>query len=249
MQAVILAGGKGTRLKPYTLVFPKPLMPIGDYPILEVIVRQLKKHGFHELILTLGHQFDMFQLFFQDGRKWGMDIRYSLEDQPLGTAGPLRLVEGLEDTFLLMNGDILTDLDFAGLMRFHREHGRPATIVTHRREVKIDYGTLEYNSEGILEKYVEKPTLGYNVSMGIYVLSRRVVDLIPAGRPFDFPQLMSALIDSGHQVVCMPYRGFWLDIGRPDDYEVAIDSFEKMKDTLFEAPATGRQGTGNGLEK
>jgi NDP-mannose synthase len=233
MQAVILAGGKGTRLKPYTVVFPKPLMPIGDYPILEVIVRQLKKRGFKQIVLTLGHQQDMFRLFFGDGHKWGLDIRYSLEEKPLGTAGPLKLVEGLDDTFLMMNGDILTDLDFAELMAFHRAHGHPATIVTHRREVKIDYGTLHYDGQGFLEKYVEKPTLGYNVSMGIYVLSRSVIDLIPDGVPFDFPQLMTALIDNNCKVVCRPYNGYWLDIGRPDDYELAIDSFEKMKDQLL----------------
>jgi NDP-mannose synthase len=233
MQAVILAGGKGTRLKPYTVVFPKPLMPIGDYPILEVIVRQLKKSGFQQVILTLGHLQDMFRLFFGDGSKWGLDIRYSLEEKPLGTAGPLKLIAGLEEAFLMMNGDILTDLDFAELMAFHRDHGHAATIVTHRREVKIDYGTLHYNADGFLEDYVEKPTLGYNVSMGIYVLSRSVIDLIPDNEPFDFPQLMTALLHKNYKVVCKPYNGYWLDIGRPDDYEMAIESFEKMKDRLL----------------
>jgi NDP-mannose synthase len=233
MQAVILAGGKGTRLKPYTAVFPKPLMPIGDYPILEVVVRQLKKFGFDTIKLTLGHQAELFRLFFGDGSKWDLDIKYTIEDQPLGTAGPLRLIDHLDDNFLMMNGDILTDLDFSELMTFHKAHGNPATIVTHQREVKINYGSLHFDESGVLQDYQEKPTLHYNVSMGIYALSKSVLNLIPDGRAFNFPDLMLALIKRGEKVICKPHHGYWLDIGLPDDYAQAIDDFDRMKEELL----------------
>lgn len=233
MQAVILAGGKGTRLRPYTTVFPKPLMPIGEYPILEVVIRQLRKHGFRKLTLAVGHMHELFRAFFSEGEKWDLKIEYSLEDKPLGTAGPLKRIEGLEDDFLMMNGDILTDLNFGELMAFHKAHGGPATIVTHRREVKIDYGALDFDTDGVLRRYTEKPTLSYDVSMGIYCLSRRAVDVIPDDSYFDFPSLMNALMAEGEKIICRPYSGYWLDIGRPDDYEQAIQDFEKMEKILL----------------
>jgi NDP-sugar pyrophosphorylase family protein len=229
MQAVILAGGKGTRLKPYTTVFPKPLMPVGDHPILEVVVRQLKKFGFDRAVLAVGPQHEMFRLFFENGEKWGLRIDYALEDRPLGTAGPLRNLRDLDEHFLMMNGDILTDLDYRRLMEFHHGHGHPLTIVTHRRVVDIDYGVLETGEDGTLLGYTEKPRLTYTVSMGVYVVSRRVIELIPEGRPFDFPELVQALLREGQKVVTYPYEGYWLDIGRPDDYAQAVEDFERRK--------------------
>ena len=145
MQAVILAGGKGARLRPYTTVLPKPLMPVGDYPILEVVIRQLKKFGFKRVILAVGHQAELFQAFFGNGEKWGIDIEYSFEDKPLGTAGPIRGINNLDDNFLMMNGDILTDFRLDKLMKFHKSQTATMTIATHKRSVKIDYGTLETN--------------------------------------------------------------------------------------------------------
>lgn len=233
MQAVILAGGKGARLRPYTTVLPKPLMPIGDYPVLEVVIRQLKKFGFKTVILAVGHQSELFKAFFGKGQKWGIDIKYSFENEPLGTAAPLRKIRNLDDTFLMMNGDILTNLKLDDLMQFHRNEGATMTVATHKRSVKIDYGTLEYDEQGILRNYREKPVLNYNVSMGIYVLSRRSVDFIPKGRPFDFPDLVTALLNGGERVVCYANDSYWMDIGRPDDYRLAIDDFEKMKEVFL----------------
>lgn len=233
MQAVVLAGGKGSRLRPYTAVLPKPLMPIGDYPILEVVIRQLKKFGFKTIILAVGHHSELFNAFFGNGEKWGVDIQYSFEDKPLGTAAPLKRIGNLDETFLMMNGDILTDLRFDNLMEFHRAQNAMMTIATHKRAVKIDYGTLEYDDQGILRDYKEKPILNYNVSMGIYILSRRVVGFIPEEGPFDFPDLVTALLNGGERVVCYANDSYWMDIGRPDDYRLAIDDFEKMKEVFL----------------
>jgi len=233
MQAVLLVGGKGTRLRPYTAVFPKSLLPLGDRPILEVVVRQLRREGFTELVMAVGHQHEMFRLFFGDGEKWGVRIRYSLEDEPLGTAGPLRRIEGLDENFLMMNGDLLTDLSYGELFRNHVRHGHPATLAIHRREVRIDYGTLESGEDGRLLSYTEKPRLHYQVSMGIYVLSRSVLDVVPEDRPFDFPDLVDALLRDGRRVQCYPYNGYWLDIGRPEDYAIALEDFDRMKDRLL----------------
>ena len=228
MHAVILAGGKGRRLKPYTTVFPKPLMPLGDYPILEVVIRQLHKCGYRKLTLCVGYQHELFRAFFGEGEKWGVELKYVLEDQPLGTAGPLKLIDDLPKHFLLMNGDILTDLDFAEPMCFHREGGNAATILTHERSVDVNYGTLEYDEAGILHSYTEKPSLKYHVSMGVYVLSRETVECIPRGQAFDFPDLINALLKQKSKVVCYPYGGYWQDIGRPDDYEQAVNDFENL---------------------
>jgi NDP-sugar pyrophosphorylase family protein len=234
LQAVVLAGGKGSRLRPYTAVLPKPLMPIGDYPILEVVIRQLKKFGFRTIILAVGHHSELFNAFFGNGEKWGVDIQYSFEDKPLGTAAPLRRISNLDETFLMMNGDILTDLRLDDLMEFHKAQGAMMTIAMHKRAVEIDYGTLECNDQGILLDYKEKPLLNYNVSMGIYILSRKVVSFIPEEGPFDFPDLVTALIKDSKKVVCYSKESYWLDIGRPNDYQIAIDDFEKMKEEFLE---------------
>ena len=233
MQAVLLVGGKGSRLRPYTAVFPKSLMPVGDLPILEVVVRQLKREGFTRLVFAVGHLHEMFRMFFGNGEKWGLDIRYSLEDQPLGTAGPLRCISDLDENFLMMNGDILTDLRYGELFQYHLAHGHPATIATHERQVRIDYGTLDFNSRDELVAYAEKPVLPYHVSMGIYVFSRTAVELIPPNQPVDVPVLMKSLMEHGKIVQCYRYGGYWLDIGRPEDYEIAIEDFERMREVLL----------------
>jgi NDP-mannose synthase len=232
MQAIILAGGKGTRLKPYTTVLPKPLMPIGDCPILEVVVRQLKKNGFHRITMAIGQQKDLFIAFFGNGEKWGVSIDYYIEKEPLGTAGPIRHIEKLDDTFLMMNGDILTDINFKELFEIHLTKQPFLTIAAHERTQYIDYGTLEYLSDGMLSKFLEKPSYRFNVSMGIYVLSSQVLPFIPEYGRFDFPDLVQALLAGHKPVYCHPNRGYWMDIGRPDDYEQAIDDYEKIKDRL-----------------
>jgi NDP-sugar pyrophosphorylase family protein len=228
-RAVILAGGKGTRMRPYTLVLPKPLMPIGEYPILEVVVRQLAAHDFDGVTIAVNHQAELIKAFFGDGSKWGLRIDYSLEHEPLGTMGPLRLIPDLPDHFLVMNGDVLTDLDFAA---FHAEHAaanRLFTISSYQREQKVDYGVLSTDAHGTLQAFREKPVTGYEVSMGIYMVSRNVLPYIPAQGPFGFDDLMRDLLNRQKTVHVRKFDGYWLDIGRVDDYERAIDEFPGLK--------------------
>jgi len=225
-RAVILAGGKGTRLRPYTVVLPKPLMPIGEFPILEVIVRQLAHFGFSHITMAVNHQAEIIKAFFQDGEKWGIKIDYSLEDQPLGTMAPLRLIEDLPENFLVMNGDILTDLDYAKFHDTHIGNGEIFTISSHVREQLVDYGVLD-TVDGCLAGLREKPRLHYEVSMGVYMTSRQALDYVPRDTTYGFDHLMHDLINAGQRVAVRRFSGYWLDIGRPDDYLAAIDIFEQ----------------------
>ncbi len=229
MKAVILAGGKGARLAPYTKILPKPLMPIGDMPILEILLRQLKRHGVDEVILAVGHLAQLLEVFFQGGERLGMKIHYSYEDQPLGTAGPLSLVSGLDDTFLVANGDVLTTLDFAALVADHQQSGAIATIAMNQRQVKVDLGVIQCNGSNEITGYLEKPTYDFHVSMGIYVFEPRVLAYIPFNQYLDFPDLVLRLIAVGERVRGYPYDGYWQDLGRPDDYEQAVDDFPTLK--------------------
>ena len=228
MQALILAGGKGTRLRPYTTVLPKPLMPIGDVPILEIILRQLKLAGFESVILAVGHMHQLFQSFFQDGSRYGLKIEYSFEEQPLGTAGPIGLaMENLHEDFLVMNGDLLTNLDFASIFQSHKESGVAATIGIHRRTVDIDYGVVDYNKDNLLTGYQEKPSFNFDVSMGINVIRKSALSgLIKSGEYLDIPELMMKISKGGQKVRCYSETCDWLDIGRIDDYQKAVDIFE-----------------------
>ena len=233
MRAVILAGGKGTRLKPYTTVLPKPLMPIGDMPILEVVLRQLKTAGITRVTMAVGHLAELLQAFFGDGNRIGLPIDYSMEDEPLGTVGPLTLIEGLDDTFLMMNGDILTDLDYADLVRRHKESGATATIASYVRTVKIDFGVIETDGSGLLKEYVEKPQYDYRVSMGIYVFEPSILSMLVPRHRFDFPDLIKKLIERGESVASYPFSGYWLDMGRPDDYARAIEDFDAKQNKFI----------------
>jgi NDP-sugar pyrophosphorylase family protein len=222
MKAVILAGGKGTRLKPYTTVFPKPLMPIGDKPILEIVVRQLKLHGFEELIVAVGHLAELIMTFFNDGSKYGINIKYTRENKPLGTAGPLALMkEELKETFLMMNGDVLTTLDYSDLVNYHKKNKAIATIALKKRTVKIDFGVPEVDKANNIVGYTEKPEIEYLVSMGVYVFDPRVLDYIKPNEYLDFPDIIKKLISNGETIKGYVYDGHWLDIGRPEDYERA----------------------------
>lgn len=240
MRAVILAGGKGQRLRPYTTVLPKPLMPIGDMPILEVVLRQLKAAGITRVTMAVGHLAELLQAFFGDGRRLGLEIDYSFEDRPLGTVGPLTLIPDLEKegTFLMMNGDILCTLDYQALIQRHRESGAAATIATYRREVKIDFGVIETGPDHLLTGYVEKPSFDYRVSMGIYCFDSRVLGMLRHNEFRDFPDLVKSLIADGEKVLSYPFEGYWLDIGRPDDYATAIEEFESRRGEFLpgEAP-------------
>jgi NDP-mannose synthase len=229
MKAVILAGGKGARLAPYTKILPKPLLPIGDHPILEILLRQMKRSGIEEAVITVGHLADLLRVFFQDGQKLGLKITYSYEDCPLGTAGPLSLIDGLDSTFLVSNGDVLTTLNFCSLVDHHRLSGAAATIAVHRRHVKVDLGVIKFNGSTEIIGYIEKPEYQYDVSMGVYVFEPRVIDFIPYNQYLDFPDLVLKLIAAGEKVEGYRFDGYWQDLGRPDDYEAAVGEFERMR--------------------
>ena len=224
-----LISARGTRLAPYTQILPKPLMPIGDMPILEVLIRQMKGVGIEEVILTVGHLEHLLRSYFEDGSRYGVRICYSQESKPLGTAGPLVLVPGLEDTFLVSNGDVLTTLDLTDLIAFHRAKGAVATIAMHHRQVNIDLGVLELDSENRITGYIEKPTYDYMVSMGIYVFRKAVLDFIPSGEYYGFDDLMTTLLANGELIQSFPFAGKWLDIGIPADYERAQEELERNR--------------------
>ena len=228
-RAVILAGGRGTRLAPYTSVLPKPLMPVGDRAILELVVDQLEACGITDITFSVGYLSHLIRAVFDNRDNGGVDIRYVHEPSALGTAGPLRLVEGLDDTFVVMNGDVLTTIDYRELVRYHREHGNAFTIATRERAIKMDYGVLHLDGKidptGKLRRivaYEEKPEILSTVSMGIYVLEPEVLDLIPREGPFDVPDLVHAALERGLPCGAYRYDGLWFDIGRQEDYEQAV---------------------------
>lgn len=229
IRVVILAGGKGTRLKPYTTVFPKPLMPISEMPILEVVLRQLKYYGFRKVTLSVNHMADLIKAFFGRGEKLGLDISYCMEDKPLGTAGSISLVEDLTEQFLVMNGDLLTTINYASMMDNHILSKAAATIGVFPREVRIDFGVLDVGENGFLQDYREKPSFEYLVSMGVNAFHRSVVEMIPRNQYLDIPTLMMNLKKAGRSVMTFRSECEWLDIGRPDDYENAIERFEKSR--------------------
>jgi NDP-sugar pyrophosphorylase family protein len=229
MRAVILAGGRGTRLRPYTVVLPKPLMPIGEYPILEVIVRQLVHCGFTQITMAVNHQAKIIQAFFGNGERWGITIDYSLETQPLSTMGPLRLIDDLPENFLVMNGDILTDLNFGEFHRHHVKEKNNFTIAAYQRVLKSEYGVLKINRQKKLCGFEEKPEYLLDVSMGVYMVNRETMRHIPADTPYGFDHLMLDLLAEGHPASVKTHKGFWLDIGRPDDYMQAIEEFDSLK--------------------
>src|ERR1035437_1717071 len=228
-RAVILAGGKGTRLKPYTISLPKPLVPIGDLPILEIIIRKLTKCGFDHITITVNHMAEIIRAYCGDGSKWGTHIDYSLEDKPLSTMGPLKLISDLPDNFLVMNGDVLTNLDFEAFYNEHVEAQNIFTISAYSRDQKVDYGVLEVGSDHKLDNFVEKPTTRYIVSTGVYMANKKILDYIPENQLYGFDHLMLDLIKFQHPAIVKVHSGYWLDIGRTDDYERACNDFEENK--------------------
>ena len=234
MKAIILAGGKGTRLTPYTTVFPKPLMPIDEMPILEVIVRQLAHFRIKELIFTVSpHSEPLLSAYFGNGNRYGVDISYSREEKALGTAGPLSLLSDLPDTFLVMNGDILTTLNYRKLIQYHWQHKAVVTIAMNQKSIPLELGVMEFNRGHRLTRYVEKPVLSCSVSMGIYVFEKQVLKWIPSRKYLDFPELIQKLLKKGGNVVCYPSNDYWLDIGRHEDYEDAQTRFQEMRKKLL----------------
>ena len=206
-RAVILAGGRGTRLRPYTVVLPKPLMPVGDYPILEVIVRQLAQQGFSRITLAISHQANLIQAFFGDGARWGVRIDYSLETKPLSTIAPLALIPDLPEYFLLMNGDVLTDLRFDAFLHRHVSARRLFTIAASRRREVTEYGVLHTDGTGVLSGFEEKPVRHYLVSMGVYAVTRDLLSHIPRKVKYGFDDLMRDMLAPGEPVQVEPHEG------------------------------------------
>jgi NDP-mannose synthase len=227
MKTVVLAGGRGTRLAPYTSILPKPLMPVGDKSILEVVVGQLEEAGIVDIQFCVGYLAHLVQAVFDNRENGHVNITYVREQEALGTAAPLRLVKGLDSTFIAMNGDVLTNLDYRELVKHHREQGNMLTIATHKRSISIDYGMIHLDVTSRVRGFEEKPEIVSPVSMGIYVLEPEVLDHIPKGQYFDFPDLVQALLDAGERVGAYLYDGLWFDIGRQEDYERAVNAWSQ----------------------
>ena len=235
MRAVILAGGRGTRLEPYTTVLPKPLMPVGGMPVLELLIRQLQRRGVRDITIAVGYLGSLITAYFGDGHQFDVHIEYSIEPEPRGTAGPLALIRNLTEPFLLLNGDLLTDLDFGRMAEAHRTSGAVATLGLFLRETRIDLGVIETDATNAVISYTEKPTFNYRASMGAYVFDTRVLDHVPPGVRFDLPDLVRALIASGERVNAYDHTGYWLDIGNRSDYDRAQQDFETMRPALLGA--------------
>lgn len=238
MKAVILAGGRGTRLAPYTSVLPKPLMPVGDRSILEIVVRQLESAGISDVNFCVGYLSHLIEAVFDNRNTGGANITYVREEDALGTAAPLRLVDGLDRTFIVMNGDVLTTLDYAELVRFHKQQGNKVTIAAHRRSTKIDYGMLQLDVTERVREFHEKPVIESPVSMGIYVMEPEILDFIPEEDYFDFPDLIKALLAAGERVGAYRFDGIWFDIGRQEDYARAVETWLEAEEDIAGALAS-----------
>lgn len=236
---VILAGGKGTRLAPFTSVLPKPLMPLGDRPILDVLLQQLRAQGWNEATLAVGHMADLIRAYCGTGERYGMDVHYIQESTPLGTVGPLAFLpdEVRAQRLIVMNGDLLTTLRFRDLVAAHEESGAMLSIAVMRRPIKVEFGVLELGeSVGAareITSYREKPEIESTVSMGVYVFEPGALDYVTPGEPLDIPALIGRLLADGQRVAGYPFDGYWLDIGRHSDYQQAIDDFERIRDKLL----------------
>lgn len=250
IKAVVLAGGKGTRLAPYTSILPKPLMPIGDGSILELVLSQLASSRIKDVTLSVGHLAHLIEAVLTNGRTHGVNITYVHEREALGTAGPLRLIEGLDNTFIAMNGDVLTTIDYLDLVRYHRRSRNMLTIATHERPIKVDYGVLTLGRNGSRNRvraYIEKPEMISTVSMGIYVMEPEALAHIPPSGYFDFPELVQALLAKGKPVGAYRFGGLWFDIGRRDDYEEAVTAwFQHAEESAVVATADGSAGSDGG---
>jgi NDP-sugar pyrophosphorylase family protein len=233
VDAILLAGGRGTRLGPYTAVLPKPLVPLGDVPVLEILLRRLRSHGLTNLAVCTGHLAELIKAFFGDGERFGVKLSYTREEKPLGTAGPIRLVPNLGDPFVVLNGDLLTTLDLGALLDHHRHSDADVTIAVYPREVKIDFGVLEVGEDGYLTAYREKPQYHFDVSMGVYAFKHWVLDLIQPDERLDIPELVQRIQQRGGRVFCYRSDCYWLDIGRPDDYARAQEEFERDRSTFL----------------
>jgi NDP-sugar pyrophosphorylase family protein len=229
MKAVIQAGGQGTRLRPYTLVLPKPLMPVGNLPVIEMLLKWLRRNGVDTVYITLGHLGHLIRAVCKDGNQWGLTITYSEEPEPLGTIGPLNLVKNqLDETFLVLNGDLITDLDMRKFIAFHREQGSMVTVAVTEKTINVDLGVIEQENRRIIG-FREKPALRFQVSMGIYCVEPAVLRLIPKGIPFGFDDLMHTMLDQKLPVSIYEHTGLWMDIGREEDFLRAQEAFHEAQ--------------------
>jgi NDP-sugar pyrophosphorylase family protein len=248
MKAVIQSGGKGTRLKPYTMVLPKPLMPVGSTPVLELLLKWLRRSGIRDVFITTGYLGNLIRGVCGDGCRWDLNIRYTEEPEPLGTVGALSLLsEQLDDTFLVINGDVLTDLNLAAFVASHRKHLSALTIATARRAVRMDFGIIE-ELDGRVIHFMEKPDLSHIVSMGVYCMEPEVLAHIPAGVPFGFDDLMLCMLARSLPVRIFPHRGFWLDIGRVEDFQKAQDLALEETPPAFETAPMRAEASRETLE-
>jgi NDP-sugar pyrophosphorylase family protein len=232
MEAIILAGGKGTRLAPYTSVLPKPLIPISGTPISEVIIRQLKHHGFQEITMATGYLSDLIKTYYGDGSKIGVSIKYIHEEKPLGTVGPLYQLKGAHEPYLVMNGDVLTTLNYRRMMEVHKENKAALTIATQKKEETSAYGHIEKYGLKVTG-VVEKPTQQYEVSMGIYIVSPEALNRIPDNTFYDMPQLIEKLIDSHENVIVYENDDLWIDVGQIKDLKKAAEIFEEKRHIIL----------------
>lgn len=241
MRAVILAGGKGTRLRPYTTTLPKPLLPVGEQPILHIVLRQLANAGFNDITMAVWHMAELIMSFFGTGQRYGIDLSYSTEPFPLGTVGPLKLIRDLPEYFLVMNGDILTDLPYRDLYESHIQSGADLTIASFQRRVPIDFGVLQIDpGSSQVTGFSEKPTHSLHVSMGIYVFSRALLARIPEGTPYGLDNLVLDMLSRGEPIHTYPHSGYWLDLGRPDDFDRAnteIHEIPAFQELLCSGPS------------
>ncbi len=233
LKAVIQAGGQGTRLRPYTMILPKPLMPLGGVPVIEVMLKWLRRNGTEQAYITTGYLGHLIKALCGDGSQWNMNIDYSIEPEPLGTVGALTLLkQQLTETFYVMNGDLLTDLDLHAFRDFHRQHGGMLSVATTLKTVKVDLGVLELSGDTV-SAFSEKPVLEYTVSMGVYCMEPDVLELIPSGIPYGFDDLMHQMLDKNLPVHVYKHNGLWMDIGRPEDFQKAQESCENYEQRML----------------
>lgn len=228
IKAIILAGGKGTRLKPYSVTIPKPLLPVGDKAILEIILYKLKQQNITDITICVNHMAELIKAYFGNGEKIGVNISYSLEEKDLNTIAPLKLLKNLPDNFIVLNGDLLTNIDINTMFDIHCSNNSILTMGVYKRKIKIDFGVIEIEKD-IISNFKEKPELEYYVSMGIYAFNSKILNFIPDNTPFGFDHLMTKLLENKIKITPYIYDGYWLDIGRPEDYEKANIDISKEK--------------------
>ena len=232
MEAVILAGGQGTRLRPHTAEIPKPLLQVGGKPIVEILLKQMQKTGVTQVCLAVNHLSEQIINTIGNGKKYGLKLKYSKEELPLSTVGPLKLIKNLSDNFIVANADVLTDLNFKTLFDYHLDNQANLTVATYARRNPIDFGVLTVDDNGLAVGFNEKPVFNFIVSMGIYVFSKSILKYVPDNQLFGFDNLMFTLLDNQIPIHTFPFGGYWLDIGRPDDYQKANDDIDRITELL-----------------